>query len=509
MHTVAWKWAICCTAFASSILQAPHSLAAAAAPGIRCSANPSIINQGDSTTITAVGSSSQNTPLTYSYTPSAGYMNGAGGTVTLSTQGVSAGVVTVTCNVDQQGGGTASATTTVLLQSVAGQQALTAFSFIDSVGVNVHLADASVYSSQFPQILQSMLTLGIKHYRDGLNPYAPPFQYQNAEQLGRAGIKANWIMDIRNSAAVINSAYANAPDATSSFEAPNEDDVDAGAKIAAFMGLVHQTVRSNPATAAMPIIGPSFVQPSSYATQGDLSALINLGNTHDYFGNRNPETTPYGGPFYNCGAYGSMQFDLCLAQMPTVNEPVIATETGYQSGTGLSDAIIGRYELRTLFESLRLGVSRTYLYELIDDASGNWGLLTNTFSPKPAYTAIRNVLALLQDVNFAQPGKLDYALGGQTQNVHQVLLQKSDGTFYLALWIGVQDANPDNPSSTYNIAPQNVSLKVNTPIGGATVYALDDSGDITSISDQLTNGVLSISVTDRIMLISLSSGQSH
>jgi hypothetical protein len=73
----------------------------------------------------------------------------------------------------------------------------------------------------------------------------------------------------------------------------------------------------------------------------------------------------------------------------------------------------------------------------------------------------------------------------------------------------VQDANPDNPSSTYNIAPQNVSLKVNTPIGGATVYALDDSGDITSISDQLTNGVLSISVTDRIMLISLSSGQSH
>jgi hypothetical protein len=436
-------------------------------------------------------------------------MNGTGDAVTLSTQGISAGVITITCTVDQQGGGTASATTTVLLQSIAGQQALTAFSFVDSVGVNVHLADASAYSSQFPQILQSMLTLGIKHYRDGLNPYAPAYQYQNAEQLGRAGIKANWIMDIRNSAAVINSAYANAPDATSSFEGPNEDDADAGANIAAFMGLVQQTLRSNPATAAMPIIGPSFVRPSSYANQGDLSAWINFGNTHDYFGNRNPETGPYGGPFYSCGPYGSMQFDLCMAQMTSVNEPVIATETGYQSGTGLSDAIIGRYELRTLFESLRLGVSRTYLYELIDDASGNWGLLTNSFSPKPAYTAIQSVLALLQDVTFAQPGKLDYTLTGQTQNVYQLLLEKSNGTFYLVLWIGVQDADPDSPSTIYNIVPQNVNVAVNMPIGEATVYVLGDSGNITSTSDRLTNGVLHVSVPDRVMLISLSPGESH
>ena len=38
-----------------------------------------------------------------------------------------------------------------------------------------------------------------------------------------------------------------------------------------------------------------------------------------------------------------------------------------QSGVGLSDAIIGRYELRILFESLSLGIVRTFLYELIDD----------------------------------------------------------------------------------------------------------------------------------------------
>ena len=477
---------------------------------IRCSANPSIIKQGGTAIITATGSSPKGLPLTYSYSASAGSISGTSTTETLETSGASAGVVTVTCNVDQQGGGTASATTKVLLQSLSGEQALTAFQFTDSVGVNVHLAYGNtVYGTQFSQIMKSMIDLGVKHYRDGLNQYAPPFQYENAEMLGKSGIKADWLMDINNSASVINSAYTNAPDATAAFEGPNEDDAGAGPTILAFMQLLHNTVHGNPATTAMPVTGPSFVQPSSFATQGNLSSLINFGNTHDYFGNRNPETAPYGGGFYNCGGYGGMQFDICLAQMISVGEPVVSTETGYQSGTGLSDAIIGRYEVRTLFESLSLGVSRTYLYELIDDPSGNWGLLTDSFSPRPAYTAIQNFLSLLRDVNFAQPGKLNYTLAGETQNVCQVLLQKSNGTFYLAIWIGVQDADPDNPSTIYNVAPQNVTLSVSAPIGGATTYVLDDSGNMTSTSAELTNGSLPIAVTDRVTLIALSPGRSH
>ncbi len=275
------------------------------------------------------------------------------------------------------------------------------------------------------------------------------------------------------------------------------------------MQLLNSTVRGNPATAAMPILAPSFTQPASFATQGNLSSLVNYGNTHDYFGSRNPETTPYGGSFYNCGGYGGMQFNICLAQMVGVNEPVVSTETGYESGVGLSDAIIGRYDLRILFESLRLGIVRTYLYELIDDPSGHWGLLTGSFTPRPAYTAIQNVLSLLRDANFVQPGKLDYTLGGNIQNVHHLLLQKSNGTFYLAIWLAVQSADPQNPSTAYNVVPQNVTLSVNTPIAGSTSYVLDDSGDMTSSSAELTNGSLPIVVTDRVTLIALSPGLSH
>ena len=479
-------------------------------PTVSCSANPSIVNQGGTTTITATGNSAQNLPLTYSYSASAGSINGTSSTAALQTAPASAGILTVTCTVEQQGGGTASASANVLLQSVTGVQALTNFQFTDSVGVNLHLAFAgTIYQTQFPQIMQSMVALGITHYRDGLNQYAQPFQYQNAEALGKAGMKADWLMDIHNSASIINSAYANAPDTTAGFEGPNEDDADVGSNLSTFMQLLSQTVQGNPATAAMPIIGPSFVQVSSFATQGSLSTLINSGNMHDYFGAFNPETGPYGGAFYNCGGYGSIRFSICLAQMLGVGEPTTSTETGYQSGTGLSDAIIGRYELRTLFEGLSLGVPRTYIYEMIDDASGNWGLLTANFSPRPAYTAIQNVLALLNDVKFSQPGKLNYSLAGQTQNVNQVLLQKSNGTFYLAIWLAVPSADPSNPSTTYNVAPQNVTLTTNTPIVSTTTYVLDDGGNMTSTTGELTNGSMPVLVTDRITLVALSPGQSQ
>ena len=428
-------------------------------PTVSCSANPSIMNQGATATITAAGVSPQGVPLTYSYSTSAGSISGTSTTATLATSGASAGVITVTCSASQQGGGAASATTSVLLQSLTGEQALSNFQFTDSVGVNVHLSYlGTVYATNFPQIMQSMINLGVNHYRDGLSENAPTVQYENAESLGQAGIVGDWLMDIHDSASTIDSAYANAPDAVEAFEGPNEDDAQVGSAMTTFMQLLNDTVRGNPATAAMPILAPSFVDVASFNTQGNLNSLINFGNMHDYFGTFNPETGPWGASFYNCGKYGGIQFDTCLAQMVAVGEPVIATETGYPSGQGLSDAIIGRYELRTLFNSLSVGISRTYLYELIDDPSSlNYGLLTDSFSPRPGYTAIQNVMSLLKDASFALPGRFYYTIAGQTQNVNHLLLQKSNGTFYLAIWLGVQSADPQNPSTAYNITPQNVT----------------------------------------------------
>ena len=86
-------------------------------PTVSCSASPSTVAPGDSSTITATGMSPQNRPLTYSYSASAGSVSGSGPSSTLSTAGAAPGTITVTCNVVDDKGQTASNTTTVTVNA--------------------------------------------------------------------------------------------------------------------------------------------------------------------------------------------------------------------------------------------------------------------------------------------------------------------------------------------------------------------------------------------------------
>lgn len=86
-------------------------------PTISCSANPSTIKPGDTSTITSTGVSPQNRPLTYSYTASAGTVSGSGTTAEYSSAGAPTGAVEVTCNVSDDKGHTATANTTVTIEA--------------------------------------------------------------------------------------------------------------------------------------------------------------------------------------------------------------------------------------------------------------------------------------------------------------------------------------------------------------------------------------------------------
>jgi outer membrane protein OmpA-like peptidoglycan-associated protein len=92
---------------------APFTIQQFTPPTVSCSANPSTVSPGDSSTITANGVSAQNRPLTYSYSSSAGSVTGATSTATLSTTGAAPGTITVTANVVDDKGQSASCTTTV------------------------------------------------------------------------------------------------------------------------------------------------------------------------------------------------------------------------------------------------------------------------------------------------------------------------------------------------------------------------------------------------------------
>ena len=82
-------------------------------PTASCSASPTSVNPGDSSTITISASSPQNRPLTYSYNATAGSISGTTSSATLSTVGAAPGTITVTCGVADDKGHNASATTSV------------------------------------------------------------------------------------------------------------------------------------------------------------------------------------------------------------------------------------------------------------------------------------------------------------------------------------------------------------------------------------------------------------
>jgi outer membrane protein OmpA-like peptidoglycan-associated protein len=84
-------------------------------PTISCSASPSTIKPGEGSTITAAGVSPQNRPLTYSYTAVAGTISGSGATASFSSTGAPTGVAGITCNVTDDKGQTATASTSVTI----------------------------------------------------------------------------------------------------------------------------------------------------------------------------------------------------------------------------------------------------------------------------------------------------------------------------------------------------------------------------------------------------------
>lgn len=86
-------------------------------PTVSCSANPSTIKPGDTSTISATGMSPQNRPLTYSYAAASGSVEGTGATATFSSTGAPTGPVSITCKVSDDKNHSATSDTTVTIEA--------------------------------------------------------------------------------------------------------------------------------------------------------------------------------------------------------------------------------------------------------------------------------------------------------------------------------------------------------------------------------------------------------
>lgn len=327
-------------------------------------------------------------------------------------------------------------------------------SFVESIGVNTHTAyDWTAYGIGFDLVKQRLSELGVRHIREVLEPERPD-QYQRLNELAAMGIRSTLVLgDPANGSEglseLVSTVSSQLTGSVDAVEGPNEFDARGGQgwapQLAAYQQQLYSEVKADPALSGLPVVGPSILHRSSQEELGDISGSLDYGNIHPY---------PFGEP-----PESNVESQLTRAALNSGSKPVMATESGYNTALNsheehppVSEEAMATYMPRLFLSYFERGIARTFSYELVDEKPNpdlseqeeHFGLLKNDFSEKPAFTALRNLIEILEDPGPGfEPGSLAYSTGGDTTDLHQVLLQKRDGSFYLALW---------RASSVWNVA---------------------------------------------------------
>ena len=394
--------------------------------------------------------------------------------------------------------------------------------FVDTIGINIHathyLGFPSTTYDNWNGVINAISNLGVRNVRDHVyDPNDPTRAVTRLNQLTAAtGAKVDAILEQHH---VVNNqllldpnsvptqiAYAKQVVGLESIEGPNEynelNDPNFVSVLTTYQMNLYNAAKADPQLASLPIIAPSLDAPSLYAQLNGVAPYADKGNIHSY--------PPSGGQ-----PTAALNFWLADSVQMVGNKPVWATETGYHSSATLnqindvSEAAAAKYMPRLLMEYYNAGIQKTFLYELADDnvdptnsnAENNLGLVRTDFSLKPAGLAVKNLISLLSDPGHAPAtGSLNYTLTGGNANLHHTLLEKSDGTFYLALWQDVSvfdtDANVDlsNPDLP-------ISITFNSPIAGLTTYLPDASTNPTAVYGALSQ--INLNVPDQVMLLQI------
>jgi len=382
--------------------------------------------------------------------------------------------------------------------------------FVDSIGVNVHLSYWDTpYGKRFPEVAALLERSGIRHVRDGV-VLGQQRVCDEARELAAHGIRFTFVTQPARTAADLRTWAACVGPAIEAYEAPNEYDISHPGSDAhwadtlrTFQKSLYAWVKETPALAKLPVIGPSLTSKAAFATVGDLSAYLDFGNMHDYFAGHEPGT-----PGWGAGGYGSIAYNIDAAQAVSKAKPIAATETGYATGNApgnVPEAVEAAYVPRMFLDQFAAGVVRTDEYELIDEGGapfGTNGLLDGNLQPKPAFTALASMIALLaDDASPASLARVPLELGGDAAGIRHELFEKRDGRCYLAIW---QEAPSVEPKTQLPlpVATRKVTLTLGEGWQAKRVFAYGDD-DALAASTVPRAGALPVAVRDRVVFVEI------
>ncbi len=390
----------------------------------------------------------------------------------------------------------------------APQRAATANSFIESIGVATHFTYTDTAYGRFAELKSRLAELGVHHIREDLLPNRPD-QYQHLNELAAQGIGSTLIMGspgngigtLEGLLGTVRSKLAR----VDALEGPNEYYLSGQPNWTTladnYQRALYEKAKANPATASIPVLGPTTIFWQN-GELGNISNYLDYGTIHPY-----------------PGGYPEEEYEgrhIEFAARSSAAKPVVATETGYHNALNsndghppVSEAAAATYMPRVFLSSFEQGVARTFVYELVDEQPNpelnnledHFGLLRNDLTPKPAFTAIENMIGILEDPGAEfTPGSVDYQVSGNTESLHKVLLQKRDGSYYLALW---RATSVWNPTTKTPIEPgaANVTVRFNTPFASVQRYTPNTSA--APVSNYGAASSVNVSVGPQVTILEL------
>jgi hypothetical protein len=327
------------------------------------------------------------------------------------------------------------------------------------------------------------------------------------------GIKTDTVFsDIQNPTVPQAVDYiASLPGAIDVVEGDNEP-ADTSANLDAarqFQKDLYAALKADPRTASLPVGTPAMnlSNPQTYAEMGDLSDYADYGALHAY---------SWAEPYARRAFLDPMQD---MQRIISKDLPIWVTEAGWDSflsgayrgtveapevdycNTCVSERAQAAYMTKMLLTNYAAGIDRTYMYELIDEgfltaptAEDYYGLIRADLSPKPVYDRLKTLNRLLSDTgSVPSPGSLTHTVGPAA--MQHLLLQKSDGSFWLALW---------KDDRLYASEPAGDAIGPHDLTPAATTATLTFGSPTSAVQYQLANGTTSVGTLAAASTLSVS-----
>lgn len=407
--------------------------------------------------------------------------------------------------------------------SGTGVQAVSTDAFLNTTGVVTHAGQGNSPAAYASPIQY----LGIRVIRDS-GPQAGLIALHQ-----QTGVKVNLIWGDGTIQGLVNEAKAlAAAGALASIEGPNEPNnfpityngqrggsTGSWLPLAQYQRDLYAAVKTDSTLRAYPVFSPTEVgaeqdnvglqflkipagsniaMPDGTA-YADACTVHNYVSAHGSYGDNQATRAAdrWGGGFDGlrgeCGEATWLKRYPAYSQAQTMTLPAATTETGWDSVSDPGgERVQGVVLVNTYLAQAKAGYVQTHLYHMRDGEGGNehQGLFHNDWTPKPAGTYIHNLTTVLAGGSGGSPGKLNYSIANEPSTVHDLLLQKSDGTFELVVWGEAVSAS------------NNVTVNLGGPHSAVKIY--DVTKGTTPVQLLSNASSVPLTLTDHAMVIEIS-----